>query len=338
MARADRLSLIRQIESARNSRVLVYITGDRRNLETKISEDTFPFIEKHLEGFVNPSKIDLFLYSTGGISMAGYTLVNMIREYTDSFGVLIPFKALSTATLIALGADDIIMSKMGQLSPIDPSFGHPLGPSIPVPGQPGASQPVPISVEDIFSYIDLAKDELQIRDVDSLERVLENLSNNIHPLLLGHGYRLREQIGFLADNLLKHHIDDEQKRISIIKIITRGRYSHDYRFGRREAKDIINLPIRDDNYVESLIVSLFEEYQQILELPTEYNPEVALGTEDQAVRTLDRAFIESDNLTHVYRTESVLRREIIQLPGTQIQAPTVLQRIRRQVWEEDNSI
>lgn len=43
MERNERLQLIRQIENQRSSRIVVYITGDRRGLETKIATDVFPF-------------------------------------------------------------------------------------------------------------------------------------------------------------------------------------------------------------------------------------------------------------------------------------------------------
>jgi len=337
MARLDRLKIIREIETCRSSRVLVYITGDRQGFQTIINTDTFPFIAKHLAHFKRPSKIDLFLYSTGGNTMAGYSLVNMIREHTSSFSVLIPFKALSTATLITMGADDIRMTKMGQLSPIDPSFSHPLGPSVPVPGQPGVIQPIPVSVEDIFNYIELARTELKINDVDSLERVLENLANNVHPLILGHGYRMREQTGFLAHNLLSTHLTDEKQIKKIIEVITRGRYSHDYIFSRKEAKDVIKLPIIDDERVESLVFSLFEEYQSILELPNPYSPDVALGEEEEALRTFESAIIESDDLTHVFRTQKFLRRINVPVPGTPVQTPAIIERVIKAGWVEDNS-
>ena len=45
----------------------------------------------------------------------------MIREYCDTFSVLVPYKARSAATMIALGADEIVMSDLSELSPIDPA-------------------------------------------------------------------------------------------------------------------------------------------------------------------------------------------------------------------------
>lgn len=155
MNRDQRLDIIGQIETKRNSRIVVYITGDRPNLSSKIATDAFPLFHKHLTNIGIQDKIDLFIYSTGGITMAGYALVNLFREFCSNFSVIIPFKALSTATLIALGANEIIMTKMGQLSPIDPSVEHPLGPSVPIPGQQQLT--VPVNVEDINAFVELAR-------------------------------------------------------------------------------------------------------------------------------------------------------------------------------------
>jgi hypothetical protein len=313
------------------------VTGDREGLQTKIGVDTFPFIAEHLERFQRPQKIDLFLYSTGGITMAGYSLANLIREYCEYFGILIPFKALSCATLVTLGADDIVMSKMGQLSPIDPSVGHPLGPRIPV-GPSGAQQILPVSVEDIFNYIDLARKELGLTDVDSLERVLENLARNVHPLVLGHGYRLREQIEFLARNLLSAHMTDKDKISNIIDNLTRGRFSHNYIFSRKEAKEVLLLNIEDSEEIEGLIVSLFREYQKMLELANPHSSELAIGDSDEARKSFDRAIIESIELTHVFRSERIFRRVSVQIPNTNIVTPQVIEGTIHEGWIEDNTI
>jgi ClpP class serine protease len=117
---------IEKIQEKRDSKLVVYIAGDRRGMETKIATDIFPMFHRHLAQIGTQKKIDLFLYSTGGITIAGYALVNLFREFCEEFNVIIPFKALSCATLISLGANEIVMTKMGQLSPIDPSVEHPL--------------------------------------------------------------------------------------------------------------------------------------------------------------------------------------------------------------------
>jgi hypothetical protein len=46
--RSKRMELIKAIEKERNSKLLVYITGDRRGLETRIATDVFPIFHEHL--------------------------------------------------------------------------------------------------------------------------------------------------------------------------------------------------------------------------------------------------------------------------------------------------
>lgn len=339
MGRTERTDLIRSIEMERNSRMLVFIAGDRRFLETKISTDIFPFILHHLSKMGHQEKIDLYLYSTGGLTMAGYALVNLIREFCNTFTVIIPFKALSCATLIALGADCIIMTEMGQLSPIDPSVHSSLGPYAPVPGPPGAARPVPVNVEDVISYLELAKRELGITDGESLTAIFDPLAKAVHPLTLGSVNRIRDQIGSLAKNLLSHHLKDDDIIEKIVNILTKGLYSHDYLIGRKEAKEniglnILDIPVR----LTEKIFELYREYDQVLELSVPYNPEAVLITKDTAMGTFNRAIIESIDLTHVYRTTKEITR--VEIGPPQIPKPTVdyKERITSQKWVEDNTI
>ena len=85
----------------RGSPVICYVTGDRRGLEAKIAMDIFPFFYKVLMKMGKQDRIDLFLYSTGGLTMAAWGLVNLLREFCGHFSVLIAPKAHSTATLIS---------------------------------------------------------------------------------------------------------------------------------------------------------------------------------------------------------------------------------------------
>lgn len=48
MERTKRMNLLESIEKKRKSKVLVYIAGDRRGLETKIATDIFPIFHSHL--------------------------------------------------------------------------------------------------------------------------------------------------------------------------------------------------------------------------------------------------------------------------------------------------
>ena len=339
MERTKRMEVIKRIEEKRDSRLLVYITGDRRRLETRIGMDVFPMFHEHLMRMGKQKRIDLYLYSPGGITIAGYALVNLIREFCEDFNVIIPFKALSCATLISLGADEIIMTPMGQLSPIDPSVQHPLGPVIQIPGQP-IGQIVPVNVEDVNAFIDLARKEVGLTNEEAMKKVFELLGTKVHPLALGAVQRSREQISFLASNLLKYHIDDHKKVEEIVKILTRERFSHDYIIGRREAKEILGLNIKEPE--EDLlkdIVDLFNAYSKILELNIPYNPEIYLSGSESGTFDFNRAIIESSDLTHVFRTKKEIRR--VQVPpqlGMPIPGVGYQERILQEGWILDNSI
>lgn len=61
----------------------------------------------------------------------------------------------AAATMIALGADEIVMSDLSELSPIDPSTANIFNPQDPHNPQ----NKIPISVEDVMAYFDLARNK-----------------------------------------------------------------------------------------------------------------------------------------------------------------------------------
>ena len=116
------INYFKKIEEKRNSRVITYITSDRPGpLNARIAGDIIPIIGQQLRKIGKVENIDLFIFSQGGDTMVPWRLVSMIREYCDKFSVLIPYKAHSSATMISLGADEIVMTDLSEISPIDPS-------------------------------------------------------------------------------------------------------------------------------------------------------------------------------------------------------------------------
>lgn len=337
-SRSHRQQLIQSIEKERDSRLVVYITSDRQGLETRISADVFPIINKHLSDMQEQDRLDLFLYSPGGLIIAGYAIVNLLKEYCREFSVVVPFKALSTATLIALGGKEIVMTKMGQLSPIDPSVAHPLGPTVQMPRQP-TKQIAPVSVEDVNAFVDLAKDEIGLRGQGSMRRVFETLASEIHPLVLGAVQRSRQQIAFLGSKLMKYHTKDENRVKETIKILTRERFSHEYIIGRREAKEVLGLNVvQPSSELTQQIIGLFNAYNEILKMDKPYNPEVVLGAETQKVADFNRGIVETTGLTSVYRTTKEIERRVTTDPGSPPSQITYMERILREEWMEDNTI
>ena len=99
----DKKQLIQKIEKLRNSKVITYLTSDRPGpVNARIAGDIIPIISNQLRQIGKVENIDLFLYSTGGDTLVPWRLVSMIREYCNTFSVLIPYKANSAATMISL--------------------------------------------------------------------------------------------------------------------------------------------------------------------------------------------------------------------------------------------
>jgi len=337
MDRESRMKQIEKIQEKRDSKLIVYIAGDRKNMETKIATDIFPMFHSHLVQVGTQKRIDLFLYSTGGITVAGYALVNLFREFCEEFNVIIPFKALSCATLISLGANEIVMTKMGQLSPIDPSVAHPLAPVVQIPGRPAGLAPV--NVEDVNAFIELAKKEVGLKEEDSMKEVFGILASKVNPLVLGAVQRSREQIAFLASTLMKYHVKDEKHIKKSIETLTRQRFSHDYIINRREAKEVLRLNIIEpDEKLTDLIINLFNAYNDIIMMDKPYHPEVVLGEDDVKIADFNRGVIESIDLTHVFRTKKEVKR--VQVTKPEIPQPVVgyQERILQEEWIEDNNI
>jgi hypothetical protein len=228
------------------------------------------------------------------------------------------------------------MTPMGQLSPIDPSVYHPLGPLVEVPGYP--PRIAPVSVEDVNGYIQLAREEVRLRNQPSMTKALELLASNVNPLVLGAIQRSRAQIAFLASTLMSHYTDDDGRIERTVEILTRQRFSHDYIIGRREAKETLGLNIVEpDDVLTNLILSLFGAYSGIMDLDTPYQPEALLGKDNTAVGSFPRGVIESQDLTHVFLTTKEVTRVEVAQPG---QPPTIgyQERILEEAWVESNNL
>jgi hypothetical protein len=80
------------------------------------------------QGFMNAvaglpqQELDLILTSPGGSAEATEAILTYLRTRFAHIRVIVPVAAMSAATMLALGADEIMMGKHSQLGPIDPQF------------------------------------------------------------------------------------------------------------------------------------------------------------------------------------------------------------------------
>ncbi len=340
----DRKQLIQQLEQVRNSRVITYLTSDRQGpVNAQVAMDVIPVIGKQLQTIGKTDNIDLLLYSTGGNTMVPWRLVSMIREYCNKFSVLIPYKAHSAATMIALGADEVVMSSLSELSPIDPSTANVFNPT----DAQNPQNKIPISVEDVMAYFDLAKNKFGIKNDEELSRIFNKFVESnpqIHPLALGNVNRMHNLIRRLAESLLKSHqspMSDADIK-SLVDYFTEKLYSHQYFIGRKEAKEDLGLKTVQfaNDLLSKTMTELYEGYKKEMNLGVLWNAENELGLNAvQNKKDYKIAFIESWQLSNYFEISIEYKKQQVnvtqQTPQGPIQVPQekIVWRIVNQEWK-----
>lgn len=281
MSRESRLKLVGGLEAERGGRLCIaYITSTRQGHEISMADDVLRLLYDHLEANKIKAEmgVDLVIHSNGGQGTVPWRIVSLVREYTKKFAVLVPHRAFSAATLTALGADEILMHRMGCLGPIDPSVSNIFNP--PSPMTPG--QLAPISVEDVSAYLKLVKHEVGITHEDELIQALLALTEKVHPLALGNVQRHHQQSRLMAGKLLRKHMPAEAKHEmdQIIDHLKSNLFFHGHPISRSEATEDVKLKvITPDPKIEELMWALYLEYEAELQLKVPFNPQHELDAE-----------------------------------------------------------
>lgn len=281
MSREERIQIIKALEqhykseeSEENIKIIVLFHSSRRGplASAKMHIEQIRYIFEHVKED-QYDKIILFLYTHGGDVNVPLRLVQLIREHCNTFEVMIPFCAHSAGTLICLGADKIIMGKMAELSPIDPTTSNPFNPE----DKNNKPNKIPISVEDVTAYLNLAIDKYGISGEDKKLEVFSRLTKKIHPLALGNVYRKIQLIRILANKLIELQNEENRPEPEIINRIvenlTEKFYTHDFFIGREEAKNL-ELSVKESNEeLEKLMWNLYELYEKESQMLIPFSPE-----------------------------------------------------------------
>jgi ClpP class serine protease len=331
-----RRDLIKEIQEKRGTRVICYVTSDRPNATAIVAKDALPIFVNQLRGIDNTKRLDVLVFTTGGDTLAAFSLGRLVREFGEWVGVLVPDRCLSAGTLFALGANEIFMTRAGTLSPIDPSITTPLNPTADGP-MPGQKQLLSVSVESVAGFRSLLEDEWSIKTEEMTAQIFKILADRVHPLALGDVYRSRQQIERLAHQLLTAHRSDEEAIQTIIKTLTRGLGSHDYPISRTEARKLMGSQVADDDdSLEDLVWRVYEDFRKELELGVAFNPATVLAQakeKGQAPPTreqLDLAVIESSISRDVFEQEMLLSESVV--PGPVGPMKVAQQEIVRAGW------
>jgi hypothetical protein len=118
MTYEDRVRLYNKIEEVRGRPLITYITSSRVNAAGIMAADVIPEFCKQITKIPHEkTEVDLLLVSNGGDPVVSWRIISLLRERFKKVGVLLPYQAYSAATLVALGADDIVMHPFSNLGP-----------------------------------------------------------------------------------------------------------------------------------------------------------------------------------------------------------------------------
>ncbi len=306
MARDERKALIERIEKMRGSHVIVYVTGDRHPWSAQIGNDALRPLYDHIRQGASPESLDMFIYSRGGDIDVPWRIASGLRTSAKKWNVLIPWRANSAATLLALGADEIVMGPQAELGPIDPimNIRRPAG-----HGQGMVDESV--NVEDVMSYVRFVKERLELSDPQALGNSLGKLTDRLDAITLGNAYRTHSHIREVARRMLAARSEpaDEETMDNIIETLAEKVYAHGHAIGRQEAQ-VLGLPVLDaSDELDGALWELLEEYEELMSTRDPIDPAEVLRTDDEWRESGVLGAIESTWGVHEYAGEFMVRAQ-----------------------------
>ena len=203
-------------------------------------------------------RLTLFVKSDGGSGQASLRMVNLLRRYVKHLTVLAPLECQSAATMLALGADRILMGPLAHLSAVDTSLTHDLSPI------DRDNDRVSVSNDELLRVIRLWTEQAK----DSTTNPYESLFPYVHPLVIGAVDRSSALSTRICEEILSYHMDDKERAREISNNLNAGYPSHNYPITLREAKRIgLNVEAMDDS-INALLFELNEIYSEMGESAT----------------------------------------------------------------------
>lgn len=180
--------------------------------------------------------LDIVLHTPGGLVIAAGQIARALKAYAGKVTVFVPHYAMSGGTLIALAADEIVMSEHAVLGPVDPQ----------IDGMPAAS-------------ILQIHEEKPAKEIDDKSIVMIDLSR-----------KAIAQIRALTKELLTPRLSPERAD-DLAEKLTSGLWTHDYAITSKEAAA---LGLNVSTAMPQPIMEMMTLYQQpVRGVPTvEYLP------------------------------------------------------------------
>lgn len=244
-----------QVEKIRKSTVISYMASQNALVgpeDAGLLVDTIEMILPEARKF---DRLDLFLHSPGGFLDSAYKIIRICKEYSSEFNVIVPLAAKSAATVICLGANEIVMTVFAELGPIDPIIQHPYKPDVRVPAR---------SIKDFFAFLNSTETEKIL--VDPQFKI--QMSSLLDPYLIGSYQTALNSSKQIAEKLLRENALKSKPELvdEAVKKLTEFYYSHSYVIDRNEAREIgLNVTNAEKTpHLDQAIRQLLRVYQQFM--------------------------------------------------------------------------
>lgn len=281
MSWEDRITLYQKIEEHRKRPLIVYVTSKRFGVSAAMSSDALPQIIEHLDVLPEGSQaLDFLIVSHGGDPMVAWRLMTLIRERVNKVAVFIPQSAYSAATLLAFGADEIVMHPNGHLGPVDMQ--------ITTAGSTGQAKT--FSTEDISAFLDFVRETLKITDQEHLRALFELTCKEVGTLGIGFTARSSKLALDLGERLLALHMQEDavgSKLRTIVQNMSKKFQSHGYPVNRKEALEI-GLPANKerDKTLEQMMWDVWLSIEKDLKERTPFDPIIELLNSSESTKLL----------------------------------------------------
>lgn len=195
--------------------------------------------------------------------------------------MLIPQSAYSAATLVALGANEIVMHPNSHLGPVDmqiTTFNE-------------AGQGRQFSTEDVSAFLDFVRDNLKITDQEHVRHLFEGVCKELSSHGIGFTARSSKLALDLGERLLGLHMKEDASRTKLrllVEDMGRKFKSHAYPINRSEAI-ALGLPVKQkqDKKLEQLMWSAWLEIESDLKERIPFHPLMELMNSSERHKLLE---------------------------------------------------
>jgi hypothetical protein len=257
MAFLDRQKLYKSISDLRKRPIIAYVTSVRPNLTCPMTGDAIsPIIEQIKQIPKDQKEIDFLIISNGGDPITALRIIGILRERFTRISVLLPYVAYSAATILSLGADEIIMHPFSNLGPVDPQM------TVSRKNDNGVPEALNFSSEDLRNFIDFIKTDVGIKNPQQLLPAISPLLSDVGSLSIGNAKRSQQLSLRLSEKMLISHMKSKKKAKDIARALNSSYYHHGYAVSRKEALEI-GLDVKyPDTILEDLLWNVWMDFSE----------------------------------------------------------------------------